>query len=249
MGVEEVQPINEKPHIVDLEDDTKAAKSDKTDAGIKDYIRIFTYADKYDLLFDGLGAVAAIASGAALALINVVFGGFITGVQDFQTTGNQRDFRRLINQYALYFVYLAIARFVLTYAYTVGYTVSATRITRSIRQRYLKATLSQDIAFFDEGGHGSVSSQITTNGNMIQQGIGEKLGLTIQSASAFVAAFIVAFVTNAKLTGITVCIGKSQCSSISQFPPMLAELLTGPGPVTYTLGLFLPLANCYQYRR
>ncbi len=56
------------------------------------------------------------------------------------------------------------------------------------------------------GSHGSVSSQIVTNGNMIQQGIGEKLGLTIQSASAFVAAFIVAFVTNAKLTGITVCI-------------------------------------------
>ena len=65
--------------------------------------------------------------------------------------------------------------------------------------------LSQEVAFFDEG-HGSVSSQIVTNGNMIQQGIGEKLGLTIQSASAFVAAFIVAFVTNAKLTGITVCI-------------------------------------------
>ena len=138
--------------------------------------------------------------------INVVFGGFVTGVQNFTLTGDQPAFRSVINQYALYFVYLAIARFVLTYSYTVGYTVSATRITRTIRGHYLRATLSQDVGFFDEGSHGSVSSQIVTNGNMIQQGIGEKIGLTIQSSSAFIAAFIVAFATNAKLTGITVCI-------------------------------------------
>lgn len=214
MAVEEIQPIDEKPHTINVKEDRKNGQSDKPNAGFKDYVRIFNYADKWDLIFNGLGALAAIASGAALALINVVFGGFVTGVQDFQTTGDQRAFRRLVSQYALYFVYLAIARFVLTYTYTVGYTVSATRITRAIRQRYLRATLSQDVAFFDEGGQGSVSSQITTNGNMIQQGIGEKLGLTIQSASAFVAAFIVAFVTNAKLTGITVCIGECFIRSI-----------------------------------
>lgn len=138
--------------------------------------------------------------------INVVFGGFVTEVNAFITGGSRDEFRAVVNKYALYFVYLAIARFCCTYAYTVGYTVSATRITRTIRRRYLRATLSQDVAFFDRGTHGSVSSQIVTNGNMIQQGIGEKLGLTIQSTSAFVASFIVAFVTNAKLTGITVCI-------------------------------------------
>jgi len=127
-------------------------------------------------------------------------------VQDYTSGGSKSDFQDAISRYALYFVYLAIARFVLTYLYTVGYTVSATRISRTIRRQYLRSTLSQDVAFFDEGSHGSISAQIVTNGNMIQQGIGEKLGLTIQSASAFTAAFIVAFVTNAKLTGITVCI-------------------------------------------
>lgn len=138
--------------------------------------------------------------------INVVFGGFVTQVQNFAQGGDRSDFQSAINRYALYFVYLAIARFCLTYIYTVSYTVSATRITRTIRRQYLRSTLSQEVAFFDEGSHGSISSQIVTNGNMIQQGIGEKLGLTIQSTSAFISAFVVAFVTNAKLTGITICI-------------------------------------------
>lgn len=92
------------------------------------------------------------------------------------------------------------------YIYTVCFTTTAARIARSIRYAYLKSTLSQDVAFFDDGGHGSVSSQIVTNGNLIQAGLGEKLGLTIQACSAFGAAFIAAFVTNAKLTGITICV-------------------------------------------
>lgn len=127
----------------------------------------------------------------------------MTAVNDFTKGGSPNHFRHEINKYALYFVYLAIARFCFTYTYSVGYTVSSTRIARKIRWQYLKATLSQDVAFFDLGTHGSVSSQIVTNGNMIQQGIGEKLGLTIQSSTTFIAAFIVAFVTNAKLTGVT----------------------------------------------
>jgi len=135
-----------------------------------------------------------------------VFGGFVTQVQNFAQEGDRAGFQSAINRYALYFVYLAIARFCLTYVYTVAYNISAARITRTIRRRYLRSTLSQEVAFFDEGSHGSISSQIVTNGNMIQQGIGEKLALSIQSISAFVAAFIVAFTTNAKLTGITICI-------------------------------------------
>lgn len=138
--------------------------------------------------------------------INVVFGGFVTAVQDFSITGDATAFRPQISKYALYFVYLGLARFAMTYVYTCCNNIAATRITRKIRSRYLRAVLSQDVAFFDEGSHGSVASQIVTNGNMIHQGIAEKLGLTIQSVSAFVAAFVVAFVASAKLTGIVVCI-------------------------------------------
>ncbi|KAG6006479.1 hypothetical protein E4U21_007023 [Claviceps maximensis] len=71
---------------------------------------------------------------------------------------------------------------------------------------YLKAALSQEIAFFDMGTGGSIAAQATTNGRLIQGGISEKLGLTVQALSTFVTAFIVAFVTSWKLTLITSCI-------------------------------------------
>ena len=106
----------------------------------------------------------------------------------------------------LYFVYLAIARFVLTYIYTVCSTVSSTRIVRKLRYRFLESTLSQNVGFFDQGSQGSVSASITTNGNLIQIGTAEKLTLSVQALSAFFASFIVAFTAQWKLTLITMCI-------------------------------------------
>jgi ATP-binding cassette subfamily B (MDR/TAP) protein 1 len=59
--------------------------------------------------------------------------------------------------------------------------------------------LRQEIPFFDRPSS-SVSGQVTTNGNLINAGISEKLGIIIMNISSFVAAFVVAFVVQWKLT-------------------------------------------------
>jgi ATP-binding cassette subfamily B (MDR/TAP) protein 1 len=51
-----------------------------------------------------------------------------------------------------------------------------------------------------------VTTQATTNGNNVNNGISEKLTLTIQGVSTFVTAFIVAFAIQWKLTLITISI-------------------------------------------
>lgn len=79
-------------------------------------------------------------------------------------------------------------------------------MTRNIRRLYLKAALGQEIAFFDSGTSGSIAMQATSNGKLIQSGVSEKLGLVIQGLSAFISAFVLAFVTQWKLTLITCCI-------------------------------------------
>ena len=51
-----------------------------------------------------------------------------------------------------------------------------------------------------------MSSQATTNGNIIQQGICEKLGLGVQAASTCVAAIVIAIIAQWKLALITITI-------------------------------------------
>lgn len=62
------------------------------------------------------------------------------------------------------------------------------------------------MGYFDQGTSGSIAMQATSNGKLIQNGIAEKLGQVFQAVATFVAAFIIAFTTQWKLTLIIICI-------------------------------------------
>lgn len=173
-----------------------------------------------------VAAFCAVGSGVGMAMVNLVFGRFITVITDY-TTGNsspaafRSDAAKLAyvvhpdtsipamfyaNFKSLGFFIIGIGRFVLSYGYSTLFTLAAYRITRNIRYMYLKAGLSQEIAYFDAGIGGSIAMQATSNGKLIQAGISEKLGLVVQGLACFLAAFILAFVTQWKLTLICCCI-------------------------------------------
>ncbi|KAL2158091.1 hypothetical protein VTH06DRAFT_4659 [Thermothelomyces fergusii] len=186
---------------------TESTKTGTEENAWSAYWRIFRYAGPFEYTLQGIAILAAIASGAGIALQNLIFGAFVTVITDYGSGDSSREvFLDDVAELALYFVYLGIGRFVLSYAYNGLLTYVSHRIVRNIRHAYLRAALSQEIAYFDLGTGGSVATQATTNGRLIQGGIAEKLGLTFQGLAAFVTAFIVAFVTQWKLTLITLCI-------------------------------------------
>ncbi|KAJ1322889.1 ATP-binding cassette subfamily B (MDR/TAP) member 1 [Microdochium nivale] len=166
------------------------------------YRRIFRHASAADKAMQATAILAALASGAGIAAQNLIFGRFITVITDFATGALPAPaFRDAVSQLALYFVYLGIGRLVLAYAYNTLLTWAAYRIVRNIRQAYLRAALRQEVAFYDSAGSGgSVATQATSNGRLIQGGISEKLGLTFQGVGAFVTAFVIAFAVQWKLT-------------------------------------------------
>ncbi|KAJ4326150.1 hypothetical protein N0V84_003200 [Fusarium piperis] len=140
-------------------------------------------------------------------MVNVVLGNFVTLLSEPLTSKSARaDFMSRVETSALRFVYIGIARFGGTYLYSTLFTYVAHRLTRNIRWRYLRSAFSQEIAFFDQGSSGSISMQATSSGKLIQSGTAEKLGLFVQAVSAFIAAFVVAFITQWKLALITSCI-------------------------------------------
>lgn len=169
--------------------------------------RIFTYATTLDRSLQGIAFLAAIISGAAQALQNLIFGQFVTVITHYVGgVSTADDFRHEAGQLALYFTYLGIGRFVLSYLYNVLLNYAAYGIVKNIQTAYLKAALRQEIAFFDLGLTGSIAAQATTNGRLIHGGIVEKLGLTFQGLATFITSFVIAFVVNWKLTLISLFI-------------------------------------------
>ncbi|TDZ35952.1 Leptomycin B resistance protein pmd1 [Colletotrichum spinosum] len=186
---------------------TSSSSRGRRAPGLRGFLRVFKYGSTTDYVLEAIAILAAIGSGVALATMNLVIGELMNIMSDPSVSRTDPDrFMAAVSKNTLYFVYIGIARFAMTYIYSSLFTYVAFRLTRNIRHAYLRAALSQEISFFDHGTSGSISMQATANGKLIQSGTAEKLGLFFASIATFVAAFIIAFVSQWKLTLIIICV-------------------------------------------
>lgn len=165
------------------------------------YAKLFRYATTNDLLVMTLSAIMAIAGGAALPLMTIIFGTLTGTFQGyFQGTVPISEFSGEIGRLTLYFVYLAIAEFGATYIATVGFIYTGEHISGKIRQHYLASILRQNIGYFDKLGAGEITTRISADTNLVQDGISEKVGLTLQAVATFIAAYVIGYTKYWKLT-------------------------------------------------
>ena len=168
---EKVIEYEEKANANAESDPTAAVEEKEKSGSFNDYVRIFAYADRLDWTLNGTACLCSIASGATLPLMTLIFGGFTTKFNDFATGATTpSQFRSDVDHYTLWFIYLFIARFTVTYIANVCITFAAMRTTRALRKRFLECTLRQEVWHFDKPSNGSPASQVTTNGNRINQG-------------------------------------------------------------------------------
>ncbi|KAH0430175.1 ABC multidrug transporter mdr1 [Colletotrichum camelliae] len=162
---------------------------------------LYRYASTSDKTILAASILLAIIAGAALPLMTLVFGGLQKEFMDFFAGHVGRDdFMDRIDYYTQYFVYLGIVEFITQYLTTVGFMYTGEHITGSIREKYLESCVRQNIGFFDVVGTGELSTQIASHTNLIQDGISEKVSITLVAVSTFVSAFVISFVKDWKLT-------------------------------------------------
>lgn len=136
-----------------------------------------------------------------LTEFQVIFGQLTGTFQGyFQNTTSRSEFNAQLSHFTLYFVYLAIGEFVTIYICTIGFIYTGEHIAGKIREQYLAAILRQNIAFFDKLGAGEITTRITADTNLVQDGISEKIALTLTAIATFVTAFVISFIKYWKLT-------------------------------------------------
>ena len=118
----------------------------------------------------------------------------------FNGQSNYDAFMAEMTRLVLYFVYLAIGEFITVYVATVGFIYAGEHISAKIREHYLESCMNQNIGFFDNLGAGEVTTRITSDTNLIQEGLSEKISLTLSAVATFVAAFVIGFIEYWKLT-------------------------------------------------
>ncbi|KAL0931980.1 ABC multidrug transporter mdr1 [Colletotrichum truncatum] len=188
------------------EDEATVLKRQVTTPEVKaGILTLYRYSSTNDLIILAVSAFMSIAVGAALPLMTVIFGNLQGTFQGYfntfpPTEQAKADFKSEMASLVLYFVYLAIGVFVAQYITTVGFIYTGEHISAKIREHYLESCMRQNIGFFDKLGAGEVTTRITADTNLIQDGISEKVGLSLAAIATFISAFVIGFVHYWKLT-------------------------------------------------
>ncbi|KAH6998433.1 P-loop containing nucleoside triphosphate hydrolase protein [Ilyonectria sp. MPI-CAGE-AT-0026] len=185
---------------------TQAKVRPERTANFGDYMRVFSYATKWDLVAYVAGLLASIGAGVTLPLMNVVFGQFTGEFSDYfleNSTTTKAEFQKTIDKFALYMFFLFLARFVLNYVNKLVFRMIGIRLSSAVRLHYIKCLFGQSIHVLDSMPPGYATATITATANVLQLGISEKLGIFVEFNATIIAAIIVAFTWNWALTLVT----------------------------------------------
>jgi ATP-binding cassette subfamily B (MDR/TAP) protein 1 len=173
----------------------------KTPAGSMSRVpfhRLFAFADRTDAALMLLGALGAVANGAAMPFMTVLFGNLIDAF------GGALSIHQVVNRVSMVsldFIYLAFGSAVASFVQVTCWMITGERQAARIRNLYLKTILRQEIAFFDKYTNtGEVVGRMSGDTVLIQDAMGEKVGKFIQLVVTFFGGFIVAFAQGWLLT-------------------------------------------------
>ncbi|XP_075683762.1 ATP-dependent translocase ABCB1-like [Rhinoderma darwinii] len=174
---------------------------------------MFRYSGGVDKLIMLVGTLAAMAHGAGLPLMMLVFGEmtdtFVDAGKNMTLEGFvnvSKELQDKMSTYAYYYTGLGFAVLLAGYIQISFWTLAAGRQIRKIRTNFFHAVLRQEISWFDVNDAGELNTRLTDDVQKINEGIGDKIAMLIQSLTTFLTGFILGFSKGWKLTLVILAI-------------------------------------------
>uniref|UniRef100_A0A669QYV9 ATP binding cassette subfamily B member 1 n=1 Tax=Phasianus colchicus TaxID=9054 RepID=A0A669QYV9_PHACC len=162
----------------------------------------FRYSSCTDKLLMIFGSLLAIAHGSSLPIAMIIFGDMtdsFSGRRALNDTKVRSDTSTLVSTHS-WIKFGSAAVLVAAYVQTSFWTLAAGRQVKKIRENFFHAIMRQDIGWFDVNDAGELNTRLIDDVSKINEGIGDKIGLLIQSETTFITGFIVGLVRGWKLT-------------------------------------------------
>ncbi|KAJ2777742.1 hypothetical protein H4R18_004989 [Coemansia javaensis] len=213
--------------------DSKEKKKKKEKVPMVPFFQLFRFSDGRDRAMFLVGTVAACAAGVSTPLMTLIFselvGTFLTNApKDGTLTQAARDrLNHDTRRYCWYFFALGMAMWVVSTVQKLVYSLTSERIGRRLRERFYTAILRQDVGWFDEVSTGELTTRISGDVNLVQEGISEKLSFVVQYSTTFVAGLVLAFVKGWRLTLVVLSVLPLMAGSGALMGILLAENTAG----------------------
>lgn len=141
------------------------------------FLELFRYADWLDIFLIVVGTTGAVANGLALPIMLIIQSRLINSFGTMQNDGP--ELYAETTKYALLFVYAAIASGFTAYMETTCWMCTGERQSAMIRAKCLRATLRQDVGYFDRPSSSTpdVINTVAADTSLVQEAMSEKVGI------------------------------------------------------------------------
>ncbi|KAK9116998.1 hypothetical protein Sjap_015945 [Stephania japonica] len=157
---------------------------------------IFMHADATDVCLMTLGFLGSVGDGLSSPLMLFITSRIMNnlGPSDDESS-DPSQFQHNTSQNALYLIYMACGTFVVCFLEGYCWARTGERQALRMRERYLKAVLRQDIAYFDlqVQSTSEVVTSVCNDSLVIQDVLSEKLPNFIMNMSMFFGSYAAAF--------------------------------------------------------
>ncbi|GBG24499.1 ABC transporter B family member 3 [Hondaea fermentalgiana] len=142
--------------------------------------------------------LASAANGALMPMFSLVFVE-LANVYYYPTSAQIKEEART---YALYFVAIAVASFVMNYVQLSFFGIISERMTLRIRSSLFESMLKQDIGFFDakKNSVGALAARLSTDAALVKASLADRAALTVQNLVTIALTFALAFSYTWRLT-------------------------------------------------
>ncbi|XP_047217709.1 ATP-binding cassette, sub-family B (MDR/TAP), member 4 isoform X2 [Girardinichthys multiradiatus] len=240
----EMEMVSEAKHLQnghlgereDNDEKTEKKKEKEAKEAMVGPFSLFRFADYWDVMMICIGTVMAVANGAVLPLMCIVFGDMTDSLVNSASNvsnpnvtipGNMTyPLEEEITTFAIHYSILGAVVLIAAYLQVSLWTLAAGRQVKCIRKLFFHRIMQQDIGWFDVNETGELNTRLTDDVYKIQEGIGDKVGMLIQSFSSFIAAFIIGFTRGWKLTLVILAVSPALGISAALFSKLLANFTT-----------------------
>ncbi|KAK3823507.1 MAG: P-loop containing nucleoside triphosphate hydrolase protein [Benniella sp.] len=174
----------------------KKTKEPKKKVHAVSYYQLYRYASGRDWVFVILGSICSITLGVGQPLVALLFGNIVDDLA--RSEGDKGP--KIIKDVRL-FAIVGCAMFVAAYGQQCFWTLSAEHQSKRIREMYFHAILRQDMGWHDTGkANESLTTRLSSDTQLIFDGLADKVGLTLSNLTTFIAGFIIGFIKGWKLS-------------------------------------------------
>lgn len=159
--------------------------------------RLFRFSTLNERILLVIALLFSTCAGALQPVSIVVYGRLISDLTT-QMSADYRDdskIRDTVSAMIRTILYIGLAAMLSAYISTCLWIRTGESQTRRIRLKYLHSLLHQDMGWYDNmSQQNSLSSRLTSDTQLIQDGISENFGMLVANVSQFFAGFVIAFI-------------------------------------------------------